>query len=149
MTMRILRTTLIAALLAAPVMGDSVSKEMNVSVRVLGRTLLTMAERPMTITVTNDDVRRGYLDLPQALGFNVRSNVREGYVVRFEALPEPFARAHVRWQQVHAVVGQSHEAWVSQPYTPGTQSVRADVRFDLAPQTTPGTYSWPLEISAD
>ena len=149
MTMRILGTTLIAALLAAPVMADSVSREMNVSVRVLGRTLLTIVEPPTTITVTNEDVRRGYLDLPQALGFNVRSNVREGYVVRFEALPEPFVRAHIRWQRVHAVVGRSHEAWVSQPYTQGTQSVRADVRLDLGPQTTPGTYTWPLQVSAD
>ena len=147
--MRIIGTTLIAAILAAPLSGESISREMGVSARVVGRTLLTMSDRPAAITVTADDVRRGYLDLPRAVAFQIRSNVREGYLVRFDALPEPFSRAHVRWQQVHVVVGRSHEAWVAQPYVKGAQSVEADVRLELSGHAEPGSYAWPLQISAD
>ena len=147
--MRIIGTTLIAAILAAPLSGESISREMGVSARVLGRTLLTMSERPTAITVTADDVRRGYLDLPRAVAFQIRSNGREGYLVRFDALPEPFSRAHVRWQQVHVVVGPSHEAWVAQPYSRESLAVTADVRLEMSPSTVPGTYSWPLAITAD
>jgi hypothetical protein len=147
--MRIIGTTLITVLLTVPVSGDSLSREMTVSARVVGRTLLTMGVKPETVAITADDVRRGYLDVPRAVAFQIRSNVREGYLVRFDSLPEPFARAHVTWQQVHVVVGRSHEAWVAQPYMQGTQRVSADVRLELSPGTMPGTYSWPLEISTD
>ena len=146
--MRIIGTILITAVLAAPLSAESISRELGVSAHVVGRTLLTMGARPSTITVTAADVSRGYLDLPRAVGFQIRSNVREGYLVRFDALPEPFARAHVRWQQVHVVVGGGQEAWVAQPYLKGGQAVEADVRLELSQSTAPGTYAWPLHISA-
>jgi hypothetical protein len=149
MTIRIIGTTLITLLLAGSLSGESFSREMGVSARVVGRTLLTMGERPVAISVTAADVRRGYLDLPRSVGFQIRSNAREGYMVRFDAVPEPFVRAHVRWQQVHVVVGGAQEAWVAQPYVKGGQAVQADVRLELSPNTEPGTYSWPLAVSAD
>ena len=149
MLKRIFGVTLIAAVLAAPLSGETVSAEMSVSARVIGRTLLTVNGQPGSVTITPEDVRRGYLDLPRAVDFQIRSNVREGYLVRFDALPEPFARAHVRWQQVHVVVGTGHESWVAQPYVKGMHAVQADVRLEIAPGTPPGTYGWPLEITTD
>ena len=146
--MRIIGATLIAAVLAAPLSGESMSREMGVSAHVVGRTLLTMSELPSTITVTAADVNRGYLDLPRSVAFQIRSNVREGYLVRFDALPEPFSRAHVRWEQVHVVVGGGQESWVAQPYQKGAHAVEADVRLELSRSTQPGTYAFPLQISA-
>ena len=144
---RSLGTTLVAAAFASPLCGGSVSGEIGVSAHVVARTIVTTGAWPATITVTDVDVRRGYLDLPHALAFMIRSNAREGYLVRFDLSSERFARAHVRWRRVHVVVGGGQEVWVAQPYLKESLDVQADVRLELSRDTEPGTYRFPLQIN--
>jgi hypothetical protein len=57
---------------------------MRVSVQVVARTLLFVDEQPKSLVVTKDDVQRGYVEVPSAVKFRIRSNSRNGYRVAFD-----------------------------------------------------------------
>lgn len=135
-------------LITAPAFAGSTSAQLNVSVQVIARTILTIDSQPATVTVTADDLARGYIDLPQAVAFHVRSNASNGYTVQFDPLAGPFARADVTWGNSVATVG-SDGSWMTRPYQQGTTTGSLTVRLALAPGAQPGSYAWPLHFGAD
>ena len=149
--MRTLRTILLLiatfVTAAAPAYADSASATMAVSVQVIGRTLLTVAQQPASVEVTQSDIQRGYIDVPAAVAFQVRSNAREGYSLQFEPVSGPFAQAKVTWENRTAAVG-ADGSWLTHGYQQGTTAGRLDVRLVLAPDATPGSYSWPIRFAA-
>ena len=149
--MRTLRTIvlLIASfvIVAAPAYADSASATMAISVQVIGRTLLTVGQQPASVEVTENDIQRGYIDVP-AVAFQVRSNAREGYSLQFEPVSGPFAQAKVTWENNTAAVG-ADGSWLTHGYQQGTTTGQLDVRLVLAPDATPGSYSWPVRFAAN
>ena len=124
------------------------SAQMHVSVEVIARTILTVDSQPASVTITSADVSRGYVEVPGAIGFHVRSNARNGYHVEFQPVSGPFSSAVVTWGNSVATVG-SDSSWVAQPYQLGTTTGSMDVRLILAPGTAAGTYAWPVVVGAD
>jgi hypothetical protein len=124
------------------------SAQMRVSVQVVARAVLTMDQQPASVEVSSADVARGYVQLDQKLGFKVRSNARNGYVIRFEQISSAFTKAIVSWSNVLVTVG-ADGAWVRQPG--GVTNLRdaLSMRLWLAPGTEPGTYSFPVVVSAE
>src|SRR5438445_5511473 len=102
-----------------PASPNSTSATMNVSVQVIARTIVTVGQQPAAIDVTAKDIQRGYIDLPAAVAFQVRSNARNGYALQFEPVAGPFSRAHVKWGNSTAVVG-ADGSWLSRSYQSGT-----------------------------
>lgn len=149
--MRTLRTIVLLVatfvIVAAPAYAGSASATMAISVQVVGRTLLTVGQQPASVVVTQSDIQRGYIDVPAAVAFQVRSNAREGYSLQFEPVSGPFAQAKVTWENSTAAVG-SDGSWLTHSYQQGTTAGRLDVRLVLAPDATPGSYSWPVRFAA-
>ena len=58
--------------MSAPLYAGSSTGQMNVSVQVIARTILTVDAQPSEINVTADDIARGYVDVPQAVAFRVQ-----------------------------------------------------------------------------
>src|SRR5438876_2074615 len=111
--------TLLAAVTAmsAPVYAGSSTAQMTVSVQVIARTILTVDAQPSAVNVTADDIARGYVDVPQAVAFRVRSNSREGYTLTFQPVSFPFSAAEVRWGAQSAMVeGGDWMSSLSHPY---------------------------------
>ena len=150
--MRTLRTILLLiatfVILAVPGYADSASATMAISVQVIGRTLLTVGQQPASVEVTQSDIQRGYIDVPAAVAFQVRSNARDGYSLLFEPVSGPFAQAKVTWENSTAAVG-ADGSWLTHGYQQGTMAGRLDVRLVLAPDATPGSYSWPVRFAAE
>src|ERR1700730_7963218 len=100
---RTYRVPTIAAILAvlvfsaSSVRADSRTSPVQVSATVVARTILTVDNEPSQVEVTPADIARGYVELPNALSFRVRSNAPSGYVLEFGAGGGPFAAASVRW----------------------------------------------------
>ena len=141
---------LTAGVLTPPAMkASSVSAQMTVSAYVIARTRLTLEQQPRMIAVTTQDLARGFVEVPAAMQFRIRSNSKRGYVVRFEALPRPFVRAHVRWGGTEVVVRAGDGAMIAQPYSQQPQLMVTDVRLDLGPDAAPGNYPWPIDVTAD
>jgi len=150
--MRTLRTILLLiatfVIAAAPAYADSASATMAISVQVIGRTLLTVGQQPASIEVTQSDIQRGYIDVPAAVAFQVRSNAREGYSLQFKPVDGPFAQANVTWESSTAAVGADGSS-LTHGYHQGTTPGRLDVRLVLAADATPGSYSWPVRFAAN
>lgn len=137
----------IAAVASRPAQAAP-STQMHVSVEVIARTILTVDSQPSAVNVTPADIARGYLELPSAIAFRIRSNARNGYMVQFQPIAGPFTKAEVSWDNTVASVG-SDSSWVTQPYERGTRAGSMNVRLTLAADTAPGTYAWPVSIAAD
>jgi len=147
-------TSLVAIALiaiASPIYAGSSTAEMTVSARVIARTILTVDSQPASVSVTAEDILRGYVDVPQAVTFRVRSNARDGYALGFQPLNFPFSAAEVRWNGRTTTV-QSGNDWatsLTHPYQQGGSAGALVVRLRLSAGAEPGTYSWPLQFAAD
>jgi hypothetical protein len=128
--------------------ANSASATMNVSVQVIARTIVTVGQQPAAIDVTAGDIQRGYIDLPAAVAFQVRSNARNGYALQFEPVGGPFSQAQVKWGNSTAVVG-ADGSWLSRSYQSGTASGLLDVRLVLSADANPGSYAWPVRFDAN
>jgi len=138
----------VTAIVAGQALAASQPAQMHVSVEVVARTILTLDSQPASVEITASDIARGYVDLPSAVSFHVRSNARNGFAVEFQPVGGPFSGARVSWGNTMATVG-SDSSWIAQPYQQGTTTGVMSVRFTLAPDATPGTYGWPLAVAAD
>ena len=125
----------------------SSSAQMQVSVLVVARTILTVEQQPATIEITANDVARGYLDFPNAIAFRIRSNAANGYVLQFAAVDAPFSRAEITWNGIVLMI-RAEPARINQRYQPRTTSGLLTVRLRLAPTAVPGTYPWPIHLAA-
>jgi len=132
---------------AVPATAASRAADMQVSVVVVARTILTVDQQPTIVQVSASDVARGYLDLPQAIAFRIRSNASNGYTVQVGPISAPFTHAEVTWNRIVMVVS-SDSTSVRQQYQPGTTSGVLSVRLLLAPTTVPGSYHWPIQLTA-
>src|SRR6476469_6418568 len=104
---------LVFAAAAAPL--HAASAQMHVSVEVIARTLLSVDSQPSSVQITASDVARGYVVMPSAIAFHVRSNARNGYSIQFQALRGPFTQAQVSWGNATVTVG-AESSWLAQPY---------------------------------
>lgn len=139
---------ILAALASQPLQAATHSEQMRVTVEVIARTILTIDQEPAAVAITATDVARGYVDVPGAIAFHVRSNSRRGYTVQFQPVAKPFTRASVSWGTSTASFG-SGGSWIAQPYVKGTAAGSMDVRLSLAPEAEPGMYAWPVSMNAD
>lgn len=124
----------------------STTATMNVSAHVVARTIVTVDDQPRQVVVNDEDVRRGYVELPSALRFSVRSNARDGYVLEFSQLDPAFRKMSVRWDATEVVLA-GDGAVISQPAMPGQVRRVADVRLELAEGTQPGVYGWGVQMN--
>lgn len=141
-----LLVALVAALVVSPIQAAS-SAQMRVSVQVVARTILTVDSQPATVEVSPADLARGYVEIPAAVAFRVRSNARNGFSVQFQPVSAPFSRAELSWGTTTVAVG-TDSSWVAQPYQQGTVATTMNVRLAVAPGTNPGTYAWPVVFGA-
>ena len=140
---------LVFTAMSAPLYAGSSTAQISVSVRVIARTILTIDAQPATVNITPDDVVRGYVDVPQAVAFRVRSNSREGYSLTFQPVSFPFSAAEVRWgAQTATVEGSEWMSSLTHPYQQGGSVGSLAVRLRLASGVEPGSYTWPLQVAA-
>src|SRR5712691_873566 len=132
----------------APASAASTSAQLSISVQVVALTILTVDSQPAAIEVSATDVARGYVEVPQAVLFHVRSNAINGYTVQFDPMSYPFSRADINWGNTMATVG-ADGTWLRQPYQQGTTTGSLNVRLTLAPDATAGSYAWPVRIAAN
>jgi hypothetical protein len=104
---------------------------------------------PRTITISEADIARGYVELAAPVEVEVESNVREGYTLVFERHGEQVRQAHVQGLQSGLLVGDA-TAMATRPAAGRglwRELLQLRFRFDLGPQARPGQLPWPLDIS--
>jgi len=129
--------------------ADSSSASLQVSVNVQARAILTVEEQPSQVTVTGEDIRRGFVEVASASRINVRSNSPNGYLIGFEVTPGPFRQVEVTGLGNPVEIGVTGGT-IAQPYNGSmSDTARLSYRFLLSSDAQPGAYSWPLALSAN
>jgi hypothetical protein len=140
----------LAALLPLAATASSTA-ELRVTAVVLKIARVQVLSQPPDVKVTETDIARGYVEVPAPMQVAVRSNTARGYLLAFETQSGFLRQAHVRGLSQPIQLGASGGVVQQQATAPGTREARMtlDFRFDLAEGTRPGTYPWPVHLSAE
>ena len=134
-------------LTASGVFAKSSTNALLVATRVLPALSKSIHYNSPTLSITADDIKRGYVDIGDATVLEVRTNSRDGYSISLEKTGTSFKEVWVS-DGVRTVIfrgsgGMMHQATLSL----NTMEIkRLSYRFILSDKIIPGTYSWPLII---
>lgn len=132
----------------APAGSTPATSTLEVSARVQRHASIRMAQ-PLTFTISEADVARGYVEVSSPLQLTVQSNVDEGYTLSFACHCEQVRQARVQGLASELSVGGAPVQAARPAAGRGVwrDTVQLRVRFDLSPQARPGEHAWPLGIS--
>lgn len=135
---------------------------LEIQATVMRMLQMTGVRQPASVQVTAADVARGYVDVPDAVVFNVKTNNPEGYAVHLQLvgvatssafadadtqLP-PFRAAAANWETQTLAFGQ--EGAIASFQKPGIGMALAShhlgFRLSLAAGSAPGVYGWPVSL---
>lgn len=130
--------------------SGSASAQLRVVVNVPLVLRLHAPSTPARFEVTEADIARGFVQLPAPFPVTVYSNSRHGYTLSIAK--------HADFVRVAHVVGLGGELRIdaapafSARQAPGRGLARDDLslgfRFELADSARPGSYDWPISITA-
>lgn len=135
---------------AAAALSAGRSAVVEVTAAVRSRTDLKVLRQSPALVVTDSDVARGYLDVPSASRIEVRSNDPAGYLLVFDlpgGSPGPIESARVEGLGRDVRIGAAG-GWIPQPSARIPVTMELSYRFILRKDARPGTYAWPLALSA-
>lgn len=126
------------------------SGKVQVTARVLPRAEARILSQPSAVLVTEEDVRRGFVDPSPGILVEVESNLPGGILLVFDGIPmEPgmFRAAEIRGLGGQVRIDPAG-GWV--PVSPGKGRAvfRLECRFLLGKDSVPGRYPWPYSLSA-
>src|SRR6266496_1537276 len=117
------------------------------SATVLPYHRLDVVRQAPTLTVTPEDVARGYVDVPAGTQLRAQSNERKGFSVSFDPRMRLFERATITGLSNAVDIGPDGGV-ANQAYSGRDALLQLSYRFYLAAGLPPGSYPWPLQISS-
>jgi hypothetical protein len=127
------------------------SAAMPVSALVIASAKLQTSHQATQLVISAADVARGQVEAPAAMRFSVATNKGSGYLMQFHPVGNIFESVHVEGLGNTVQLGADGGAIVQRsPQAPNQlhdQPRELSFRFILHPDTTPGTYPWPLLMS--
>ena len=134
---------LLAAVPIAALAGESRS-QFTVSAYVPARASIEAVSQPATLTVSADDVARGYVDVPTV--YRVQSNDPAGYLLRL--MPRTGLTRSVEVMGLSSrVVMRGDTVEVRQPAAFHKQPLALRFRLVLDPAAVPGSYALPVHVA--
>lgn len=141
----------VLSLVLAPAMQSAHAEAHTTKVIVMARIAtffrMQFEHQTASLTVTAQDVERGYVEVPAASSFSIVTNTQDGIVVDFRPRNDVFRSVVVTGLQNSFEIGaQGGSALHNLPHG-RTTFHQLGFRFTLRPDVLPGAYPWPLEIS--
>jgi hypothetical protein len=133
------------ALLACPATAEQGRAPFQVVVSVPARVALEIVAQPAALTLTQGDLARGYVDVPGR--YHVSHNDRRGYLLQFVPLAGIAREVQVRGLGGAFVLG-GDAVEVHRPGDSFEQDLALEFRFVLAEEARPGTFNWPVQLTA-
>ena len=135
----------LAALLSGPAFADQARARFTVSAIVSKHVTLTVVEQPSQLTLSVDDIERGYKDV--SARYQVRHNDPNGYLLQL--VPRIGVTRHV---EVHGLGGDvvlaGADLAIRQVSASRVHDVELSFRFVLDPELPPGHYALPVHVTA-
>jgi hypothetical protein len=140
-------TTLVASSIVPTVDAAVVRGQIAVTAVVPAQTVAQLVEQPSQITVTAEDIARGYVDAPAASQLRVTSNNPAGYIIDFFSRLPIFTSVRVSSTGGSADLGPEGGAIIERGSKGRDLPLHLSYRFNLAANVQPGTYAWPLALN--
>jgi hypothetical protein len=136
----------ISALMSPAEAGQS-RAAMQVSVMVVANAKIQSSYQATQLKISEADVARGYVEIPGASRFSVATNSRTGYLMEFQPVGNIFQSVQVAGLGNAVQLGADGGAIVQRGPSSPALTHELSFRFTLAPNTSPGLYPWPLQLS--
>lgn len=133
---------------AAPVGGST----MQVSVTIQKHAKINVTSNPVSMQVTQADIARGYVDLAERSSIDIQSNSKDSIVLEFQGrdassiIREVQVREGGRMTSLSSSGARMLLAGAAQPGV--VRTVELSYRVFLAADVQPGTYAWPITLTA-
>jgi hypothetical protein len=124
----------------------SKATQIRVSASVGPYVRLDVLQQP-SLTITAEDIQRGYVDVPAGTSLGTRTNDRYGFVFNFSSRSNVFERVSVTGIGGTMEIGSAGGS-IRVAFTGPESAAQVSYRFYLAPGVQSGNYPWPLQISA-
>lgn len=135
------------SLATTPCLGGS-KTTVNVYGHVLPHLSQSIVHQEAGIHVTEEDLKRGYVEVPSGTVMEVRTNDRKGYFLFFEGLGDLFKEIWVKMGERTIVLGSNGGLILERPRGEGREVKSLSYRIYLKENTLPGFYPWPLTVRA-
>jgi hypothetical protein len=123
------------------------SAAMQVSAMVIASAKLQTSYQAKQIEISAADVSRGQVEVLAASRFSVLTNKGSGYLMQLHPVGNLFQSVHVEGLGNAVQLGADGGAIVQRGPQASNLMHELSFRFILHPDTTPGTYPWPLLLS--
>ncbi len=114
------------------------------SVRKVSR--IRIVRQQSQLTISQNDIATGYLDVPAASRFEVKNSSQDGYLLAFEVLEGPFKQIFISGLKNEVQI-DFDRGWVLMPYSRTPQLLELTYRFIFTADARPGIYPWPVQIN--
>ena len=104
-------------------------------------------QQAAVLTVTPEDIARGYVEVPAGSRLRVRSNDPAGFIIDFFPRLPIFKAVRVSTRDGSAQLGADGGAMAERRHRGAEAPLELSYRFELADHVQPGTYPWPLATS--
>lgn len=149
------RSASLAAIVLAAMFGWCVpiatagqaSAMLQVSAVVRATTKVQTEYQSTQLTITADDIQRGYVEVRDATRISVHTNSRNGYALSFYAVGELFQAVEIAGLRHHVGLGPDGGTAVERDPAGPNNSHDLSYRFVLRSDLQPGNYPWPLMLS--
>ncbi len=131
----------------ARAMTSSKSTQMRISATVDPYVRLDVLQQQPSLTITSEDIERGYVDVSAGTSLRTRTNDRNGFLVNFDSRSSVFERVSVTGIGGAVEMG-SGGGTIRAAYAGPESLAQVSYRFYLAQGVRSGNYPWPLQISA-
>jgi hypothetical protein len=108
---------------------------------------LTVLHQQEQMVITREDIAKGCMDVHAASRVEIRNSSLTGYMINFELEEGPFQHVLIRGLGAELQIDFGG-GWVLKPHSRGSEILELTYRFILSSDTKPGTYNWPIRMSA-
>jgi hypothetical protein len=121
--------------------------QLSVSATVRAVARIEMRSVPQRLTISANDLARGYIDVEQATTAAVRSNSQTGYTLEFLTLAPLFSGITVRGLDTDLALTGEGGMVVRRWQQARMEELSLNYRFALAPGLSAGEYPWPVQLA--
>jgi hypothetical protein len=139
-------TTLAAASIVPDIHAAALPSQIAVTAFVPAQAVAQLVQQPYEITITNADIARGYVEIPNASQLRITANNPAGFVVEFFNRLAIFTSVRITSGGGSVDLGSDGGAIVERGRHGRDMPLNLSYRFNLTAQVQPGTYTWPLVL---
>jgi hypothetical protein len=143
---QVARVLLVSAASCVVVQARDARTSFNVSATVNAVARLQVQSAPTEILVSDEDLRRGFIEVAQPTDLVIRSNSASGYALDLRTVTPLFSSVVVRGLASEQSLGGEGGTIVQRWHTPQTVNLSLQFRLVLAPGLAAGRYPWPMRI---